>query len=429
VTTSTPGGLDVLVVAMNYLPERSGTAPYTGAWAQHVAGEHTVTVLAGVPHYPEWRIHPGFGAWSDERREAGVTVRRLRHVVPSTPTAAARLLHETSFAARVLAQRDCRPDVVVAVSPPLFGAAAAASLARRLGVPFGLIVQDIYSEGVRELDAAGRVTAQAQRAMSAVERRVIDRADRVLTIHDRFASVLVDRLGLDPRRLDVVPNWTHVPSASTPVAEQRARLGWNDRFVVLHAGNMGVKQGLENVVDAARAAAADRDVPIHFVLMGDGNQRPLLERRATGVPHISFLPPADERTYPDILAAADVLLVNERPGVAEMSLPSKLTSYFAARRPVLAASGDGSATAAVVAASGGGRVVPPGRPDLLNDAIVRLARDPVGRAAMATRGAEYAAAHCSSTTAMAGYDRWLSSLTNRSPARVLPPHDTEGASA
>jgi glycosyltransferase involved in cell wall biosynthesis len=414
----TESGLRVLLVAMNYAPERSGTAPYTTAWAEHMARSHRVAVLAGLPHYPEWQVHDGYGQWRAVSDEGGVRVVRMRHVVPGRTTPVHRLAHETSFAARVLAQRVGRPDVVLAVSPPLFGAAAAATLARRLGVPFGLVVQDLYSEGVRELGSAGDGSAGA---VDRVESAVVRSADRVLTIHDRFADRLRTRLGADADRVSIVGNWAQVPTAVRPRDAQRAELGWatgsGTETVVLHAGNMGAKQGLETVVEAAREADRD-DLPVRYVLLGDGNQRPALQRLAAGVRRLEFLPPADQQDYAEILNAADVLLVCEKPGVAEMSLPSKLTSYCAAGRPIVAATGAEGGTATVVTASGAGTVVAPGRPAELNRAVLDLAADPARAAALAAAGIRYAEQNQAAAVSLAGYDRWLAELVSsaRSPA-------------
>ena len=62
-------GKRVLVVGINYSPEPTGIAPYTTGMAEYLAEQGAnVTVLTGVPHYPEWRIpdsyrgqtrHPG----------------------------------------------------------------------------------------------------------------------------------------------------------------------------------------------------------------------------------------------------------------------------------------------------------------------------------------------------------------------------------
>src|SRR5690606_33378551 len=124
-------------------------------------------------------------------------------------------------------------------------------------------------------------------------------------------------------------------------------------LVVLHAGNQGAKQGLENVVEAARAADA-QGAPVRFVLLGDGSRRAALQAAASGIRSIQLVDPLPEDRFPAALAAADVLLVNELAGLAEMSVPSKLTSYFDAGRAVLAATSAGSTTAHEIQASGAG---------------------------------------------------------------------------
>ena len=139
----------------------------------------------------------------------------------------------------------------------------------------------------------------------------------------------------------------------------RRRLGWaEDDVVALHSGNMGLKQGLKYLVAAARLASA----PVRVVLMGDGSQRAALEGLGAGVERLSFLPPSDSADFPDVLASADVLVVNERATAVDMSLPSKLTSYFSVGRPVVAAVPAGGGTAAEVDRSCGGVLVPPEEP-------------------------------------------------------------------
>src|SRR5699024_3086421 len=105
--------------------------------------------------------------------------------------------------------------------------------------------------------------------------------------------------------------------------------------LILHAGNMGRKQGLANVVRAASVVGPDE--PLVFVLLGDGSERTALEALAEGSNKIRFVSSLHQDEFPLALAAADALLVNELPGVKEMALPSKLTSYFAAGRPIIAA--------------------------------------------------------------------------------------------
>ena len=134
-----------------------------------------------------------------------------------------------------------------------------------------------------------------------------------------------------------------------------------------------MKQGLDNVIEAARLADSRGD-HVRFVLLGDGAERARLEEHAAGVQSLQFIRPLDDTGFVQALASADVLLVNELPGVSEMAVPSKLTSYFAAGRPVLAATDADGITAAEVLGAGAGVVVPAGDPQEVLDGALGLGR-------------------------------------------------------
>ncbi len=200
---------------------------------------------------------------------------------------------------------------------------------RRTSPAVGVVVQDLYSVGVGETKSGGRTAASA---LSRIEAWALQRADGVAVIHDRFKHRVVESLGVPGERIDVIRNWTHVSPVSGFDREAfRAHLGWGDETVVLHTGGMGDKQDLANVV-AAGARRRRRGAAVRFVLVGNGKRRAELEVAATGCPAVEILDPLTDDDFVRALSAADVLLVNERPGSVEMAVPSKLTSYFSARR-------------------------------------------------------------------------------------------------
>jgi glycosyltransferase involved in cell wall biosynthesis len=206
----------------------------------------------------------------------------------------------------------------------------------------------------------------------------------------------------------VIRNWTHVTASTADRAATRARLGWgDDEIIALHAGNMGMKQGLENVVDTARLAAGS---PVRFVMLGDGGQRRHLESVAADVAQVEFVDPLPGGQFEDALAAADVLLLNEGAGVAEMSVPSKLTSYFAAARPVVGATDARSAASAEITRSNGGVRVDTGDPAALLAAVRRVGQDHARAAEMGRRGRAYAEEFLSASAAARSYDAWVGQL-------------------
>ncbi|MER6310212.1 glycosyltransferase [Streptomyces sp. NPDC001739] len=394
-------GRRVLVVSTNYAPEHTGIGPYSTQVAEHLAASGADThVLAGLPHYPSWRVAEGYrGRWRMREHRGGVTVHRRRHTVPARQTAARRALFEASILAHgVLAPPPVRPDVVLTQMPTLAGGVLGGRLARRAGVPHVVVVQDLMGAAAEQsgIQGGGRAAALA----GAVEARVLRGAAVVGVVHESFVA-RVTAMGVPRERIHVVPNWTHVTGPRGDRERTRARLGWAaDETVLLHAGNMGLKQGLEVLVEAARLA--DREAaPVRIVLMGDGNQRAALQRLGAGSRALCFLPPADAEEFPEVLAAADVLAVTQKASVLDMSLPSKLTSYFMAGRPVIASVAAEGGTAQEVLRSGAGTVIAPEDPKALLAEIRALAEDPVRAAGLGARGPRYAEERLSSRAGLA----------------------------
>lgn len=407
----------ITIVGLNYEPEFTGIAPYTTGLARGLVNRgHQVHVLTGLPHYPEWRVSADYAkqgkAWYVEK-QGGVDVVRFRHYVPRNPRTVGRLRMEASFGKAQASADWYRPDVVVAVSPALIPAAGVVARARATGVPVGVIVQDIYSRGVVE---TGAMSPKAGAILQRFETQMLNSATGSVVIHDRFADTL-QSMGAVRDRITVIPNWTHVDVAVTEsrVATRR-RLGWSEHEIVaLHAGNMGAKQDLSNVISAARLADR-RGLPVRFVLVGDGNQRSRLEVEASRVDRVELHDSLPSDAYVNALAAADVLLVNERPGLTEMAVPSKLTSYFGSGRPIVAATDHGSATANELLKSGGGHVVPAGSPAQLLDAVWNLYWDPERSNVLGEAGRSYAHSALSRDAAIGRYEAWCSQLI---PANTL----------
>jgi colanic acid biosynthesis glycosyl transferase WcaI len=415
--------LRILIIGLNYSPEPTGIAPYTTRLAERLASDgFKVRVLTGFPHYPEWRLRAGYTGWTRREVIGNVDVLRVRHYVPTRISALARLHLEMSFGTRILFSRWHRPDVVLLVTPALMSGAFAL-LRARLGFgqrpSVGFWVQDIYSKGLQEITGSSSGSRSiAARAMQLVEGAIFRSASGVSVIHERFKGYLCKDLGLEENRVTVIPNWTHISSPSkVDRSDVRSQWGWKESdTVVLHAGNIGVKQALENVVEAARLAGC-AESNVKFVLLGDGNRRGAIESLATGVDHLQFIDPLPEEQFRSVLVAADILLVNEMAGVREMAVPSKLTSYFAAGLPVIAATEPDSTTAGEIERAKAGVRVNPADPAGLLEAAELLARDPHLAKQLGTAGVEYASNCLSQNKAIVLYEAWLRSLAEVSRRR------------
>jgi colanic acid biosynthesis glycosyl transferase WcaI len=400
----------VNLVCLNYPPEPTGVAVYTGALADDLAERGVdVRVTTGVPHYPQWRVYDGYSKGRTEIRD-GLTVTRHRHPVPVKPQLFNRLGMELTFGLKAAITRCNASDIVVLVNPALFSSilvALKAALCRR---PVVVWVQDIYSLAISE---TGRAGSLGSRLVALAERGLLNRVQAVVVIHDRFKRHLVTQLGVNPDKISVIRNWCHIDEASPPTlssrAEMRQRLGWRDDVtVVLHAGNMGAKQGLNNVIEASRIAA-QANAPVLFVLMGAGSQRAELEAMGNNR-CLQIIDPLPSESFSAALGAADALLINERAGLTEMSVPSKLTSYFTTGLPVIAATDPGSVTAEEIEASGAGVRVDADKPELIVRAAMELRNDPELARALGKKGLEFRRSYLSADSLLDSFHELLSKL-------------------
>lgn len=396
----------VLITGINYWPEETGNAPYTTLMAEHFASNgYQVYVVTGMPYYPAWRIASQYERTLRRREDRnGVQIHRFRQVIPGSQSALKRAAFELTFFLNAMVIPDIpRPDVILGIVPSLGGAGLAYAFSKRYRVPYGLIFQDLVGAAATQSGMPGG--NRVARLATSIEGAVARNAAQISIISPGFKPYL-EELGVGTDRIRRIPNWTHITPPNDNREQIRVKLGWSpETTVVLHAGAMGLKQGLEHVISAARAAI---DFPqLQFVLMGDGSQRRDLERLSRGLSNLSFLPPAPSENFPDILAAADILLINERASIKDMALPSKLTSYLVAGRPIVAAVSQDGWTAKEVKRTGAGLVVSPEDPGSLAQALIDLGQDPKQMIRLGQAGPAYATTELEADSVLDRYIRLL----------------------
>lgn len=384
----------VLVHGINYAPELTGIGKYTSEMCAWLASRgHEVRVVTAPPYYPEWRIREGYRGWRYRREQIdGVRVERCPLWVPAKPSGAKRLLHLASFALSslplMLRAIGWRPHIVIVIEPPFFCAPAAWLTARLSGGKAWLHVQDL------EVDAAfdlGFLPQRFKKIVMGVEQFVVRRFDRVSTISLAMMNRLLQK-GLRTSQCVLFENWadcrTIVPLARASAYRQRLSLS-DHAFVALYSGNIGEKQGLEIIVEAARQLM--RLPKVFFVVCGDGTARRRLEALASGLPNMRWLPLQPLGELNELLNLADVHLLPQRASAADLVMPSKLTGMLASGKPVLATADQGSALA--VAVSERGLVVPPGDTGAFVAALLRLKDDAGLRVVMGRNARCYAETH------------------------------------
>jgi len=405
----------LLVYGINFAPELTGIGKYTGEMAQWLAAAgHEVRVITAPPYYPAWKVGEGHSA-SQYRTESwhGVEVMRTPLWVPNQPGGLKRLLHLGSFALSSLpvlwAQWRWKPDVVWVVEPPLMCAPAAVAFASLRGAKSWLHIQDYEVDAAFDLGLIKGPTLR--RCIERAERWLMRRFDRVSTISGR----MVDRArnkGVAEERVVHFPNWVDI-SGITPLAgpsAYRAELGLApDAVVALYSGNMGNKQGLEVLAEAARLL--QDDPRIQWVLGGSGSGRADLQARCAGLRNVRFLDLQPLERLNDWLGLADVHLLPQRADAADLVMPSKLTGMLASGRAVLATAQPGTELCRVVEHDAAcGLVVPPENPAALADALRALAADPARRAVLGANGRRHAEAELSQDVILRRFEMQLLAL-------------------
>lgn len=373
----------ILVLGINYSPEIISTAVYTTGLAEHLAeAGHEVEVITALPYYPAWRVFDGWRGlrW---RREASRPRLRVTHCplyVPAHPSGAKRILHHASFALTALpvalaAALRRRPDLVFVVAPSMVSAPVGWLAARLSGAKTWLHIQDYEVEAAFAtglLRAESRVGRLAQR----FEAWVLGRFDRVSSISKPMVAKLAEK-GVPTERRYELRNWANLARVNVLAAPSplRAELGVTTRFVALYSGNLANKQGLELLPELAQLMAHRPD--LSFVICGDGPMRARLVESARGLRNIHFFPLQPVERLSDLVGMADVHLLPQIKGAADLVLPSKLTNMLASGRPVIATADPDTALADEV--RGAGLVVPPGDVVAAAQALTRLLDDPALR--------------------------------------------------
>lgn len=407
-------------MSLNFAPELTATGKYTGEMAEWLALRgHIVDAIAGLPHYPEWTVAPGYcGKGFSREQLTGVSIMRTRHFVPGPGRVSAlgRIAMECSFTLASLRWwfgilvRRTRYDVVIAVCPPMQDAVMPwlYGLIRR--VPWIFHIQDF------QVDAAVRLGMVSGgglgRVLYLVENFLVKRASRVSTITAAMRGRAIEK-GADRGRCWLVPNWADI-AAVTPGDrdnEFRRELGIGpDQILVMYAGGLGAKQGLEIVV---RVAAALIGKPqIQFVIVGTGADRLRLETLAAelALSNLRFLPVQPLERLGEMLAAGDVHLIVQRAEAADLVMPSKLANILAAGRASIATAGAGTALHEVLVGHDCGVTVDPDNAPALKEAIVSLGGDAAARERMGANARAYAEEYLDREVILARFEKVLQEL-------------------
>ncbi|MDD8026458.1 MAG: glycosyltransferase family 4 protein [Acidobacteriota bacterium] len=392
---------------MYFLPEFGSAPILMNELAADLARRgRDVEVVTTLPRPPQNKGYEG-RLFARETREG---FRVLRFPTNFTVHHIGRLIAWTIYtlATWINLVRVKRGDVVFLRLPPL-QLGITGWLARRLrGARVILNVQDIHPDLSIESGLLRNPFLIA--AAQAFEKWIYGRVDEILVISEGFRKNLLAK-GVPDGKIKILPNWVDTDFLSprpkaNPVAR---RYGLADRFVLMYSGTISLSSylTLERILEAA---ALVRDDPAILVaIVGDGLKKPDLAARAKalGLDNVVFIPFQPYPDLPDLLGAADVLLVPLDKEKSRLSVPSKLYNFMAAGRPILGLATADSEVFEIIAGTGCGVCAAPDDPERIAAAFRRLHGDRAGREAMARLGRDYAESVVSRRVVLEAYDRWL----------------------
>lgn len=278
----------ILVYGINYSPELTGIGKYTGEMVEWMASQgHEVRVITAPPYYPEWKVGERYSGWRYRREQGAATVWRCPLYVPKQPSTLKRLLHLGSFALSsffpLMAQRRWKPDRIIGVVPTLFCTPGMRLLGKLSGARTLLHIQDYEVDAMLGLGMAGKGKGgRVARLASAFERSGLHNVDYVSTISRSMMNKAQEK-GVAQEKVIFFPNWSEVARfrdvTESDARALRTQLGLpDDQKIILYSGNIGEKQGLESVIEAAHQLSKHSWM---FVIVGQGGGKARLEKMAS----------------------------------------------------------------------------------------------------------------------------------------------------
>jgi colanic acid biosynthesis glycosyl transferase WcaI len=373
--------MKILICGINYAPDLTGIGKYTGemgSWL--VKNGHSVDVITGMPYYPQWKVSSTYKKkWWHKEYVDGAKVYRCPLYVPRKVSSAKRILHEFSFVLSTLPiwikkLFSKKYDIVISVSPPFHLGVLPLVYAKLRGTKIVTHIQDLQVDVAKELNMIS--SQRLLNTMFAMEKFILKGSSAVSTISKGLLKKIKEK-GIGAANCLLFPNWVD-ETIIRPVTKEkslRSEFGLSraDK-VILYSGNLGEKQGLENIIEAAKSFREDTSVK--FVIVGSGGGELKLKEsvKEAGLTNILFHPLVSYEKLPALLAIADIHLVLQKKNAADLVMPSKLTSILAAGGCPLVTASEGSTLYKLIHKNEMGIVVEPDDCQMLTQGI-RFALD------------------------------------------------------
>jgi colanic acid biosynthesis glycosyl transferase WcaI len=326
--------MKILVYGINYHPELTGIGKYTGEMCAWLAAQgHQVEVITAMPYYPQWKIDDQYvdKKWFTETVQQ-VKVRRSPLFVSQKVNSKNRIIHEFSFLLSSklhwIASLFRKYDVVISIYPPLI--VGVFPLLYRLihRKPWVFHIQDLQVDAAKEL---GMIKNKfILNTLFRIEKFFLRKSTRISSISPGMKKKILNK-GFPESKYLNLPNWVDTVFIRPMPVEQslRSRLGFGlEEKIVLYSGNLGEKQGLEIIIQAAELLQNIGNLRI--VIAGEGAAKRRLEELTKNkqLKNIYFMSLMPYQDLPAFLNMADIHLVLQKKEASDLVLPSKLCSIL-----------------------------------------------------------------------------------------------------
>ncbi len=412
--------MNILFVCPVFPPEIVPSSVMLGQLTRHLSlTGHKVTMITCFPSLPGGKIFKGYKRrfWKITDTKTLRLIRCFSFTIGAERKRVWRALSHISFgiiaALRLLFEK--KPDVIVADMVPVVSSPLIVFLAKLLGIPVVNYIQDLFPEAVA---SAGMIHRQgtAVRIALTIDTLTCSAADANIVISESFRRALSNSRGVPDNKIFVVHNWIDGseirPTSRMNQWRAQAEIP-QDKFVAMFAGTLGIVSGAEVLVEVAQELKTSGIHDILILCVGEGVLKETMIRRSEslGLDNILFLPFQPASMLSDMQSTADVFLLTMDKSHVNSSVPSKLVTYLAMRRPIICATDKDSAVAETVARANCGHVVPPGDARAIAAQIVHLKKNNHERVFFGACGRSYFQEYYDMPAAMKRFDLLLSQFS------------------
>ena len=405
--------MKILVVTQYFWPENFRINDLVSGLRER---GHEVRVLTGVPNYPGGQIFTGYSLFkpSKETYEDDIAIFRVPLIPRGGGTRLRLIFNYFSFVISACLLGPLRRlgpvDLIFIYEPSPITVCLPALLLKKLkSAPVMFWMQDLWPES---LSATGAVSSKKILKIVDILVRFIYRGCDLILVQSRAFVEPIKRQGGDPDRILYYPNSAeelYQPVILEKDAPERAVMPKG--FCVTFAGNIGVAQDFGTILNAAERLKDKKD--IYWIIIGDGRMRPWVEaqiRERSLAKTVHVLGRRLLEAMPRYFSLADALLVTLRKEpIFELTIPSKIQSYLACAKPIIAAlDGEG---ARIIEEAGAGLTCSAENPGDLAKAVLTLYNMPQSeRQVMGTRGRTYFDSHFEHKMLLDRLEIWMEEL-------------------